>query len=124
MLGKLYNISELAPQQSFPKFMELQGDTTFFYMKFEKLKCLNGKENIRLLNVIGVSCKGLETAIKDVEMIIQTGCYSAKEEESLTETSVRLYKQMKTKTCLYHQMKSRSLKQLSVFTMKFITSQE
>ena len=40
MLGKLYNISELASQQSFPKFMQLQGDTTFFYMKFEKLNFL------------------------------------------------------------------------------------
>ena len=40
MLGKLYNISELAPQQSFPKFMQLQGDTTFFYMKFERLNFL------------------------------------------------------------------------------------
>ena len=40
MLGKLYNISELASQQSFPKFMQLQGDTTFFYMKFERLNFL------------------------------------------------------------------------------------
>ena len=40
MLGKLYNISELAPQQSFPKFMQLQGDTTFFYKKFERLNFL------------------------------------------------------------------------------------
>ena len=39
-VGKLYNISELEPQQRFPKFMELQGNTTFFYMKFEKLNFL------------------------------------------------------------------------------------
>ena len=35
---------------------------------------------------------------EDVEKFIQTVSYSGKEGETLTETRVRLYKQMKTKT--------------------------
>ena len=52
----------------------------------------------RLLNTTGVSCKVSDTTVEDAEKFIQTVCYTEKEEESLTETTVRLYKQMKTKT--------------------------
>ena len=72
--------------------------TLLFYMFLVKLKCLNGKEKLRLLNTIGVSCKVSDTTVKDVEKFIQTVCYPGKGEESLTETRVRLYKQIKTKT--------------------------
>ena len=60
-------------------------------------KCLNGQEKLVLLNATGISCKVSDTAVKDVEKFIQTVCYSGKEEESLTETRVRLYKQINTK---------------------------
>ena len=67
------------------------------------------------------SWKVSDTAVKDVEKLIQTVCYLRKEEESLTETKFQLYKQMETKT-------SYSLppeeKLLSMFTTKFITCQE
>ena len=49
-------------------------------------KCLKGKK-LRLLNTIAVSSKVSEAAVKGVE----------KEEKGVTETRVRLYKQMKTK---------------------------
>ena len=45
-----------------------------------------------------VSCKVSDNTAKDVEKFIQSACYSGKEVESITETRVRLYKQMKTKT--------------------------
>ena len=52
------NILELTFQQSFPKFLKLQGVTQLlFYMLLVKLKCLNGKEKLKLLNAISVSCK-------------------------------------------------------------------
>ena len=53
---------------------------------------LIGKEKLILLNTIGVSCKVLDTALKDVEKFIQIVCYSGNKEESLTEIRVRLYK--------------------------------
>ena len=56
------------------------------------------KVKFRLLNTIGISCKVSDTAVKDDEKFMQGVCYSGKEEESLTETRVRLYKQMKSKT--------------------------
>ena len=52
-------------------------------------KCLDGKEKLRFLNKIVVSCKVSYTTVKDVEKFIQTVCYSRKE-EILTETRVRL----------------------------------
>ena len=86
-----------------PQILAVTGcDTTSLLHGAGKIKvlkkCLNTKEKLRLLNTIGVSCKVSDTAIKDVEKFIQTVCYSGREEESLTETRVRLYKQMKTKT--------------------------
>ena len=62
-------------------------------------KCLNGQEKLMLLNATGISCKVSDTAVKDVQKFIQTVCYSGKEEKSLTETRVRLYKQINTKVC-------------------------
>ena len=61
-------------------------------------KCLNRKRKAQTLNTIGFSCKVSDTAVKDVEKFIQTVCYSGKKEESLTEITVGLYKQIKTKT--------------------------
>ena len=82
------------------------------------------EKKLRLLNTIGVSCKVSSTAVKDVEKFIQTVFYSGKEEESLTEIRLRLYKQMKTKLLSsYHQMKRRCYKLLSVFVIKFRTDQ-
>ena len=103
-------------------------DTTSFLHVAGKIKVfkksLNGKEKLRLINTIGVLCKVSDTSAKDVERFIQTICYPGKEEENLTETKVRLYKQMKKKLIsLYHQKKSRCCK-LSVLTIKFITPQE
>ena len=65
-------------------------------MLLVKLKCLNGK-NLRLLNTIYVSCKVSGTTVKIVEKFIQTVCYPGRKEGSLTETKVRLYKEIKTK---------------------------
>ena len=55
-------------------------------------KCLNCKEKLTLLNT---------TLLHDVEKFTQTVRYSEKEEESLTETRVQLYKQMKTRTSVF-----------------------
>lgn len=60
-------------------------------------KSLNGKVKLRLLNTIGVSRKVSDNTVKEVEKSIQTVCSSGKEEERLTETRVRLYRQMKAK---------------------------
>ena len=60
-------------------------DTSSFLHVVGKIKglkkCFHGKEKLRLLNTIGVSCKVSETAVKDVEKFIQTVCYSGKEEK-------------------------------------------
>ena len=99
---KLYNISELSLQQSFPKFIQLKGVTRLLFYIVGKIKvlekCLKEKEKHRLLNTISISCKVSDTTIKDGEKLIQTVCCSGKDEKSLTETQVRLYRQMKTKT--------------------------
>ena len=54
-------------------------------------KSLNGKVKLRLLNKVS------DNTVKEVEKSIQTVCSSGKEEERLTETRVRLYRQMKAK---------------------------
>ena len=77
-------------------------DRTSFLHVFVKIKvlkkCFNGKEKLRLLNTVDVSCKVSDTTVKDVEKSIKTVCYPGKEEKNLTETCVRLYKQRKPKT--------------------------
>ena len=76
-------------------------DTTSFLHAAGKLFLKTALiEKLRLLNPTSGSCKVSDTAVKDVKKFIQTICYSGKEEESLTETKVRLYEQMKTKTRL------------------------
>ena len=68
-------------------------------MKVKVLKKrLNRKEKLSLLNTIGVSCNVSDTTVKDAKKFNQIVCYAGKEEESLTETRVRLYTLMKTKT--------------------------
>ena len=67
-------------------------------MLLEKLMFL---KIVSLEKVHGVSCKVSHAAVKDVKTFIDTVCYSGKEEESLTEIKVWLYKQMKTKTSQY-----------------------
>ena len=74
-------------------------------------KCFNGKEKLRLLNTIGVSCKVSDTTVKDNEKSIQTVCYPGKEEKNLTETRVRFYKQMKPKTSHYLPPEEKSMLQ-------------
>ena len=74
-------------------------------------KCFNGKEKLRLLNTIGVSCKVSDTTVKDNEKSIQTVCYPGKEEKNLTETRVRFYKQMKPKTSYYLPPEEKSMLQ-------------
>ena len=63
-------------------------DTTPCYLLLVKLKCLNGKEKLRLLNTIGVSYKVSDKTVKCVEKLIQTIYYPGRIEESLTETRV------------------------------------
>ena len=87
----------------FPQIHAAAGrDTTSFLHGVGKIKvlkkCLNWKEKLSLPNTIGVSCKVSDTTVKGVKKFIQTVCYSEKEEESLTETRVPVYRQMKTKT--------------------------
>ena len=86
-------------QQNFSEFMQLQGVTKrILYLVLGKLKFLNIPQwRIKAKapkHNFGVSCKVSYTAVEGVEKFIQTG----KEEESLTETRMRLYRQMKTKT--------------------------
>ena len=52
--------------------MQLQGETKLLFLHgFGKIrvlkKCLNGKEKLRLLYTIDVSCKISETAVRDLE---------------------------------------------------------
>ena len=69
-INKFINIWKLTSQQSFPKFMQLQGVLQLLFYMFVKIKvlkkCFNGKEKLRLLNTIGVSCKVSDTTVKDV----------------------------------------------------------
>ena len=45
-------------------------DTFVAEVTFKVLKmCLNGKEKLRILNTISVSCKASDTAIKDVKVL-------------------------------------------------------
>ena len=64
----------------------------------------------------------LAPAVKDVEKFIQTVCYFGKEEESLSETMVRLYKLMKIKTSHPLPPDEKSIHEL--LTMNFITGQK
>ena len=67
-------------------------------MKIKVLKkCFKGIEKLGLLNTVGASRKVSNTGIKYVEKSIQTVCYPGKEEKRLTETRVKLYKQMTIK---------------------------
>ena len=97
IFGESHNISEVMSQESFPKFMQLQSVTQLLLqMLLVKLKFFTFVSMTRLLNTTGISCKVSDTTVEDAEKSIQTVCYTEKEEESLTETTVRLYKQMKT----------------------------
>ena len=95
-IRKIVEYLVLTSQQSFLKFMQLQSATQhLFYIVFRKLKFLKVStwiKKLRLLNTITAPWKVSETVVKDVEKFIQTVCYSGKEEESLTETRVRLQK--------------------------------
>ena len=71
--------------------------------------------------------QSLETALRDDEKFVETVCFSGKEGDSQTKSRLRLNKQMKTKTFQSlppDKIRSRCCKQLSVFTIKFITGQE
>ena len=87
-------LSELTLRQSFLKFIQLQGLTQLpFYMVLGKLKFLKMSKWKRKTQASkGNWCFMLKS------LFIQTVCYSRKEEDSLTETRVRLYKQMNIKT--------------------------
>ena len=86
-------LSELMLQQSFLKFMQLQGVTQLlFYMVLGKSKFLKMSKWQRKTQV----SKG--NWFFHVEKFIQTVCYSGKKEDSLTEIRVRLYRQMNVKT--------------------------
>ena len=95
-IRKIVEYLALTSQQSFLRFMQLQSATQhLFYIVFRKLKLLKVStwiKKLRLLNTITAPWKVSETVVKDVEKFIQTVCYSGKEEESLTETRVRLQK--------------------------------
>ena len=65
----------MTSQQSFSKFIQLQDVTQLLFYTF-----FHWKRKAQTLNTIGVSCKVLGTAVKDVEKFIQTVCYSGKKE--------------------------------------------
>ena len=93
-------------------------------MLLVKLKCLNGKKKLRVLNTIGVSCKVPDTTVQDVEMFIQTVCYLRREEDSFTETRVQM-KQMKAKASQSLPPEEKSMLQtIRCVHYKFITCQE
>ena len=97
---------------------------TSFYILLVKFKCLNGKEKLRVLNTIGVSCKVSDTAVEDVDIFIQTVCYLGREEESFTETRVQM-KQMKAKTSKSLSPEERStLQTIKCVHYNFITCEE
>ena len=77
-------------------------DTTSFLNFVGKIKVLknflNRKEKLRLLNTIDASCKVSERSVKDIEKLLKLFATLKKKEKVLTKTSVRLYKQTKTKT--------------------------
>ena len=61
-------------------------------------KCVNSKEKMNLLQDIGLPSTINKKAVDKVSKFIQTMCYSQMEDESVIETKVRIYKQLKTKT--------------------------
>ena len=73
--GKSWNISDLASQLT-QIHAGTGGDTTSFLRVVWEIKvlkkCLTGKEKLRFLNTISVSCKVSDTTAKDVEKFIQT----------------------------------------------------
>ena len=80
-------------------------DTTSFSYVTGKIKvlkkCLNGKEKLSFLNIIGFHAELQAPQLKMLKRLkkfFQTVYYCGKEEEILTETRVCLYKQRKTKT--------------------------
>ena len=61
-------------------------------------KCVNSKEKMKLSQDVGVPSSINEKTFGKVSKFIQTMCYTGKEDESVKETRVRIYKQLKTKT--------------------------
>ena len=74
-------------------------------MKIKVLKkYFNGKEKLRLLKTIGISCKVSDTTVKDVEKATQTVYYPGNELPwSPIETRVRLYKQITIKFIIHQE---------------------
>ena len=93
-LSEEYLLEYLTMPQSFLKFMQLEGVTQLLFcmvlgkLKFPKMSKWKRKTQASK----GNWCFMLKS------LFIQTVCYSRKEEDSLTETRVRLYKQMNIKT--------------------------
>ena len=67
IFGKLWNISGLTSQKSFPKFMQLPSVTQHFLHVVGEIKslkkCLSGREKLTL-NTIGVVRKVWDTIVK------------------------------------------------------------
>ena len=69
-----------------PQIHAVTGFELLFYMlgKLKFLKNVSMASKLSLLNTIDVSCKVLETAVKDVEKFLQTVYYSRKVDRVLT----------------------------------------
>ena len=98
-------------------------DTTSYLHGVGKIKVfkkyVNSKEKMNLLQDIGVPSTITEKTVDKVLKFFQTMCYPGMEDESVTETRVRIYKQLKTK--IYLQTKTLCCKQSSEFTINYIT---
>ena len=81
-------------------------------------KCVYEKEKLIPLNLIGVSCKSM------LKSLFQTVCYPRKGEESLIETGVKLWKQIKTSQSLPRDENLLLQDTNCIFTIKFLISQE
>ena len=94
--------------ENLPKIHVLTGcDTSSFLHGVGKVKILknlkDNPENIQLLANLGRSVHSQkseveEDLIQDVAKFIQCVCYTGKEEESLVETIIRIYRKMKVKS--------------------------
>ena len=120
ILGKLCNISELTSQQSFPKFMEIQGVTQLlFYMLLIKLKCLNGKEKLRLLNTIGVLCKVWDTTVKMLKRLCKLFATLGEKKRVLLKQACDCINKWKQKLLsLNHQKKRRCCKLVKFYSSR------
>ena len=100
-------------------------DTASCYMLLVKLKCLDGKQKLRLLNTIGVSYKVSDKTVNVLKSYFKLFTILGEWKRVLLKKGCDYINKWKQKLfSLYHQKKGRCYKLLRVFTIKFFTRHE